>query len=319
MPFVIGKSKKALVDILVLVDTSPSMYHHLEKLGISLSHFLSAISDYDWQMAFTSVDHGDHQAVSEGGFYEESWRDHISDLFPSFGSLMQLEDGESVLNQRILTSQTPNYQDIFFHTLSHSPERNCYRPPYCHEYLEQPLRSLKSALERSFLDNKDFFRPQADFVSLIITNEGERDEDKERATSAKEVQKTFYEVFPSQAKKFLAFNIIVKDRSCLKEENEKGERASLGEQIGELADLTGGENMSICSDTYDSFLQVMSQHIKSSLENSLVLSENLIPETLELEFEGGRQIPWDLYGRKIVFREKIEEKMPGWLYYRVFK
>ncbi len=317
--FILKGSQKPLVDILLLVDSSKSMYHHLDKLGKSLSHLLSVIQDYDWQIAFTSVDHGDH--VSMESRLQQQWKDHLGSPF-KFGALMPLDNGQKVLKEKILNKQTVNYENTFYHTLSHSPELNCERPPYCSGGLEQPLRSLKSALERQRLDNNSFFRPKADLVTLIITNDEERFEDSKRATKAQEVVDTFNDVFQGLKKKFINFSILVKDETCRIKEEERQRRnktARLGKIIGELSTLTNGDNIDICSEDYGTQLEKISKHIKINLENSLVLDELPIVESVHVDFGQSQEIPWSIDGKKVIFKGKIKSNTSISIHYKIRK
>ncbi|MCZ0932580.1 MAG: hypothetical protein OXJ52_05450, partial [Oligoflexia bacterium] len=128
------KMKKPKLDILVVADTSGSMYHHLNQLGHSLSDLLSVISNYDWQIGITLADHGDHRDPSS---LQQNWRDYVLKQDSGrFGSLMHLEDGHHLLNAKILKPQITNYERVFLHSLSHIPQIECHRPPYCSNYLE---------------------------------------------------------------------------------------------------------------------------------------------------------------------------------------
>ena len=296
------KNKKHKLDILVVADVSGSMYHHLNRMGGSLSSLLSVISNYDWQIGITLADHGDHQ---DPNALQQSWQNHtLKQASGRFGALIQLEDGKNLLNRKFLNAQTPHYEKIFLHSLSHIPKIDCERPPYCSNYLEQPLRSLQSAIKRSVLDNQKLFRPQADFVSIIITNEEERKEDPSRATSAEEVLDSFSKYFPHSNKKFIAYNIIVKDESCLKSERAKGGTAHIATSIASLAELTGGSNVSLCSQNYDSELRKISQDIKQKIENTVVLKKEPVPKSVEVHFLKGPQLKWRLSGKNIIFENK---------------
>lgn len=295
------EEKKAMVDILIVADTSQSMSHRLSQLGRSLSDLLSVTSDYDWQIGITSADHGDHQDPSR---LQQSWRDYISAPKGRFGGLMNLENGRRLLDRKILTPETPNYEGVFLHSLSHDSKRECHRPPYCHPSLEQPLRSLKAAMQRALLDNASFFRPQADFVSLIISNEEERAEDRNRATSAQQVVQTFNEIFGHLEKKYIAFNILVMDESCLQRESSHTNRVDIARSIAKLAEITGGYNISLCSQNYGQTLRELSRHIKNSLENSIVLKKEPIPASIQIEFLEGAELSWEQYGRNIIFENK---------------
>ena len=295
------QNKKAKLDILVVADTSGSMYHHLNRLGNSLSDLLSVISHYDWQIGITLADHGDHK---NPGALQQSWKDHFENSRGRFGSLMRLENGNRILNKKILKPQTSNYEKVFLHSLSHIPKIDCNRPPYCSNYLEQPLRSLQTAFKRSLLENQDFFRPQADFVSLIITNEKERREDPSRATSAEEVIESFSRYFSDQNKKFIAYNIIVTDSSCLQSELSKGGTASMSPSIALLAELTGGSNVSLCSKNYGMELKKISQDIRQQLENTVSLKKAPVPESIQIHFLEGPRLKWKISGKNIIFENK---------------
>jgi len=315
------KQNQPLVDILVVVDSSKSMYHHLNKLGRSLSSLLSVIHNYDWQMAFISVDHGDNKSSDHliRISVQQKWQNHLTSKEPSYGRLMRLDDGQSLLKATILTKKQDNYEDIFYHTLSHIPEINCSRSPYCSGGLEQPLRSLKAAIERQQVDNASFFRPKADLVTLIITNEDERMGDETRATQAQEVLDVFHQVFQGLNKQFINFNIMIKDNQCRAKELRKGQIASIGKAIGKLSVLTGGENIDICSADYSNELEKISHHIKFNLENSLVLKNQPVPQSVRIDFKGSNKIPWSLVDKKITFKGKIKSDTSVSVYYKMAK
>ena len=317
--------KKRLLDILLVLDSSASMNHHLKKLGIRVFSLLDSISDYDWQIGFTTADHGDHEVTERknknriSSLPEAKWEDQANDSKSSFGKLMQLE-GKPVqlpdkswwfraLDQRILNSETANYEELFLYTVSHFPDLQCDWPPFCQKPMEQPLRSLKSAMERINFDNADLFRPEADFVSLIISNEEERLEDPDRATSAEEVTDTFNNLLKPLGKRFFAFNILVLDKECRESERNWGPKAvtaSLGVKIGKLADLTGGENISICSDDYGPSLKKISKAIEIFVEQSVDIEESFVPGTLKVEFLDGDPIDWELVGNRLIFKREPE-------------
>ena len=295
------KREKPKVDILFVADTSGSMHHHLSQLGQSLSSLLSVISNYDWQIGITLADHGDHENPKA---IEKNWRDYVlTENSGRFGSLMPLEDGQRFLNKTILKAYTRSYEKVFLHSLSHSPKIDCNRPPYCSNYLEQPLRSLQSAIKRSVLDNQNFFRPKADFISLIITNEDERKEDPSRATTAEDVLNSFLKHF-SDSKRFIAYNIIVKDINCLNSERAKGGIAHIAKSISRLAELTNGANINLCSQNYGSELRKISKDIKNKLENTVTLKKEPIPESVQIHFIKGPQLEWRLSGKQIIFENK---------------
>ena len=314
----IEKTKDSLLDILIVVDPSSSMQPHLQKLGKTLGALFTFIPDYDWQMAFITADHGDHENVLEDtSYYEDRWEDNATQ-FASFGSLMHLETSGRILRQKILNQNTEDYKSIFFDTLSHSPEINCSLPPFCQKYLEQPLRSLKSAMERTHLDNGSFFRPQADLISLIITNEDERSEDSKNATTAKDVVSTFDRLLKPKQKRFFAFNIIIMSETCLQEELKTVKKANIGNKIKELAELTGGFNISICKPNYQENLKSISKYIETIVEKSVEIEANIIPSSLKVRFLNGPPVPWRISGKQLIFEKKLRKSTQIQLHYQVF-
>ena len=321
-----AKERKA-VDILADLDSSGSMDHHLGKLGGRVSSLLDFISDYDWQMGFITADHGDHKITKKANrdiisslpdsLPEDRWQDHVKDPKASFGKLMPLELAVQltskswkfqIFNQRILTPETSDYKNIFLSTVSHLPIKDCDKPPFCQRGLEQPLRSLKSAMERVTVDNGELFRPDTDFVSLIIANEEERAEDSGRATSAQDVVDTFNALLKPMGKRFFAFNILILDEECREQEEDRGGSktltASIGVEIAKLADLTGGKNISICAEDYGPALKKISEIIEVLVEQSVDIEEPFVPESLKVEFLNGEDIPWKLSGNRIIFERE---------------
>ena len=303
--------KSSKLDILILVDASESMYHHLTSFGDSLRELLSVISNYDWRIGITSTDHGDHGKTTVRTSREAKWDDSVNWHAEKgkFGTLMPLQKNHHELSQeRFLTKNVPNYENIFRLTLSHQhlDERFMF-PPYRQDPLEQPMRSLKSFIERVRLNQRpggtsDFFRVDADFVAIILTNEDERLEDQARATTAYHVMDTFNNLLGYLGKKFFAFSFIVTDNYCLEQEKDRAKGyLSLPRLIPQLAHLTGGYNSSICSDNYGRDLKELSRYVKRSIENSVLLKHDPAPETVQVEFLSGREIPWKLVGRKIIF------------------
>ena len=311
--FRIKKStRESILDILIVVDSSGSMERHLENLGESLSGLLSVIQDYNWQIAFTTADHGDqHNRNNLSTTDQDEWKDHLGTLF-SHGTLINLDNGKNTINQKILNKKTKNYEDIFYHTLTHEDKQDCKRPPYCTGVVEQPLRSLKAAIERSGVENHGFFRKAANLVSIVITNEDERSNDQKRATKAQDVINSFDKRFKNLDKKFVHFNIMVKDAACKSQEKNshwEASKATIGHIVGELADKTGGKNISICSQDYGSQLSAISKHIKSSLENSIVLLKQPIKNSIKVTFrrKGQNKLSWSVYGRTIVFKGELHK------------
>lgn len=313
------RSHQTSVDFLVMPDSSKSMLHRLENLGPSLSDLLYVISDYDWQMGLSSVDHGDYKPKFR---YQADWREHVSQGRGHFGTLMNLENGSRFLSEKILNPRMPDYENVFLHSLSHISKINCSRPPFCSNPVEQPLRSLKSAIERAFLDNRALFRSSSEyFISILATNEGERKEDSKRATTAEEVISAFNRQFQNSNKQFLHYSIVISDEDCLRKEKKQNLSAGISYASIELSKKTAGTGavMSLCNENYGSGLRTISQHIKNKVENSFFLKKTPVPDSVELHFSKGPQVSWSLRGREILFDDKNFENIEGTVSYQALK
>lgn len=323
------RQKKRQLDAQIVIDPSYSMDHHLIDIGERLFPLFTFIPDYDWQMGFINTNHGDHDVVKADGsewkkhYVQAKWQDHIDGFF-AYGRLMPLEAKPTIvhkgatglsttihgtlLDQRILTPQTPDHEKVFLYTVSHFPSRHCKSPPFCQGHLEQPLRALKSSMERVNYDNRDLYRSNTDLVVIIATNEDERPGDQGRATTAQDIVDTFNTYLKPLGKRLFVFSILIKDETCLKQELEESQSAKIGKMVAELADLTGGFNISICDPNYGEALKDISKAIKTFVEQSVDIEEPFLPKTLQLEFLDGDSIPWTLSNNRIIFeREPLQD------------
>ena len=329
--FVLVGGKKIKLKMLIIMDVTESMFHHLRNFGRTHSDLFFFLSDYDWEVAFGTADNGDHE--NPFASHQQRWNDHASEV-GRFGALMNLEDGNKILNAKVLSSKMRNPERIFHHTVSHVSGIDCRRPPYCQGVLEQPLRSLNSAIERASLDNTYLLPSEEEgvetaVVSVIATNDEERSEDRERATTALDVEQTVYRVLGPSVN-FIAINILIKDTTCLGVERararethinqwgkpsrrQRRQRArtngtnsqlvNIGTSIMELARRTGGRNISICNENYGPILKEVSEYIRDSLENSIVLKKEPVPGTVEMDFGEDPKLDFKRHGRRIVFEK----------------
>ncbi|MDE0119965.1 MAG: hypothetical protein OXM55_08175 [Bdellovibrionales bacterium] len=288
------------LEFVVVLDASQSMDDNLKKVGENLQPVLSYISDKKWRMVFMTADHGDHT-----GNTSDIWESYHGDQ-ARFGKFMRLEKRGSILDQLILTDTTPEYEQIFKDTLTRRSPSECDLPPGCHGPHEQPLRSLKAAFSRYETDpsHKSFFQADTDTILLIMTDEDERRQDPQSATTAEEVIHTFKNMFKGKRKRLFAFSLSIQDESCYEEERRgifSKKTAAYGHIIGRLAELTGGQNVSLCSKDYGAALARISQITRSLIESDLVLQKLfLLPETVRVSLDPiQEQVSWNLFGRKI--------------------
>ena len=304
---------KINVDILFVLDVSTSMKKNLEKLGSSMQSFLSHIKDFEWKIGFTTADHGDH--VKRKGRVGEEKAHSYSGSDPHFGRLMRLEYREKVLSETVLHKDNNFSDTIFYDTLTLNNKDRCSFPPFCQGDHEQPLRSLKAAIE--IKENKKFFTSD-NVVAVVITNEDERDEDKDHATTAQDVVQSFNSKFPD--KNFHGFAISVESESCYESQKKKNKsKVSYGKYVQKLASLTQGRNVGICNNDYGPSLDLVSKIIRKNILGNHVVLKAGSPEkgSVKIEIHPVQNTQWQVQGRKIVFIPALKKGTSVSVRYRV--
>ena len=274
-PQVVDTMSNAEVDILFVIDGSRSMNYFLaeEEMRNKFQSFISDTKHLDSRILFTSARYYRPQGFS--GIFRR--REGLN------GKALNLQNAEGLLEEKYLTADREDYEEVFFHSLSRSKRRGeCRLPPGCTDRNEQPLKALRS----SFLSNQDLLRESADFAAVIITNTDEaRVDSRNEGDLVESVVREFETVFGNH-KRLFVFSIIVlpergmeemarEDRSndrfddrrregreeqstsiessCLREQKQAQpgflglfRESAPGLKISELARKTGGGNFSIC-------------------------------------------------------------------------
>ena len=293
------------LDMVFVLDVSPSMKKNLEKLGQKMNSILSYISEFDWQMAFTTADHGDHIKTTRGGeviISNEDWRNYDGEQ-PYFGQFMNLEYRGQIINETILKKENNFHRDIFYDTLT--MEGGPSLPPFSQRGHEQPLRVLKSVFER--YEDEPFPRKKGITMAIVISNEEERVEDSDQATTAEEVQAAHNAAYPG--KKFYGFGIIVDSESCYKQQKGGIRRrvAEYGRRLARLAEVTQGRNISICSADYGPALQGISRLVRTKALNNVYLKTALPQESsVQVSIQPAQSVEWRVEGRYIVFDSPLK-------------
>ena len=305
--FYIGDLQDRFVDFLFVLDASPSMSDDLAHLGQGFEDLISQVKGSKWQMAFTTADHGDHnygEDLSTGKkiFPQQQWKDYQGDQ-PYFGHFMHLEYQGQKLSEMILNPRISDYVNVFKDTVSRQDE-NCSLAPYCQGALEQPLRVLNSSIERLAQAESDspMLKNSEVLVSFIVTDEDERLEDQEHATTAQEVLNSFKRLFPE--KSFHVFTLLIQDEKCLAQQKKYSPQSAFGEKISELAKITNGKNISLCEENYGPPLQEVSALLRKLIESVELKEEPVLKAGVKVEFiKGKSQENWKAVGKKLVFKE----------------
>jgi hypothetical protein len=306
--FHIGNLHDRFVDFLFVLDVSPSMADDLVHLGQGFEDLISQVKGSKWQMAFTTADHGDHnyeEDLSTGKkiFPQQQWKDYQGDQ-PYFGHFMHLEYQGKKLPEMTLNPQISDYVNVFKDTVSRGVDEKCLLAPYCQGSLEQPLRVLNSSIERLAQAESDspMLKNSEVLVSLIVTDEDERLEDQEHATTAQEVLNNFKKLFPE--KSFHVFTLLIQDEQCLAQQKKHSPQSVYGEKISELAKITNGKNISLCEENYGPPLQEMSALLRKLIESVELKEEPVLKAGIKVEFiKGKNQENWKAVGKKLVFKE----------------
>ena len=306
--FTVDELSSKSVDFLFILDVSPSMTDDLAHLGKSFESLMSQIIQSNWRMFFTTADHGDHDAHKIGDkivFTQQKWSDYQG-TEPIFGRFMNLEYKGKVLPQKYLDMRTPDFINVFRDTLTKTPGEDCSHAPYCQGSLEQPLRALKSVLERVAQDSSSGIREKADVISFIVTDEDERKEDPLSATTAQEVVETAKKLFPQ--KMFSAFSILIQDQQCLDQQRKHSPDSVHGKKVSELAELANGKNISLCEADYGPPLEDLSTLLRALIEGFFLAKEPISSEDIKVEFLNKKASSknWRLRGKKVIFPEGLE-------------
>lgn len=270
------KERNSKVDILFVVDNSPSMYQEQKKLGARFSSFISALSTVDWQIGFTTTD-------ASNGTYGIK------------GSLLDL-NGRA--GEKILTPDTPNASHVFSQTVQRK-ESNCSF--VCPTSDEQGLLATIFSMEKSLTENKEFFRDNTDIVVVYISDEDELSTGPREATKPKDVLDTFHGLW-GQTKSFAAYGIIIEpnDLDCLKENRDQGTTAYYGTHVSQLAALTGGITGSLCQADYSRTLEEISNRVRELVDSFELKSVPVGDVKVEL-VPVQPSIRWRLEGNKLIF------------------
>lgn len=269
------RDQASKVDILFVVDNSPSMATEQRLLGSRFRSFISAMNGVDWQMGFTTTD------VS-GGRYGLK------------GSLLDLSGHAG---QRVLTPSTPLPEQVFQATVRRAESSCTFNCPTSDE---QGLKASIMAMQKSTTENRVLFRPGVDLVLIYISDEDELSSGPSRATKPREVVNAFTRLW-GQTKALAAYGLIIEpnDQDCLDQKRDEGSTAYYGKHVFDLAKLTGGMTGSLCQSDYSSTLEEISQQVRQ-LVDSFELRDT--PKAIEsVTLIPAQNIGWRLDGKRLKF------------------
>lgn len=262
------------VDILVLIDNSPSMFEEQQKIGETISSFFNQLGDVDWKVGITTTD------ISGG-------------TFSTNGDLLKFDS----TNSYVLTKAVPDYKRAFLKTITRK-ESDCYSN--CASSNEQPLRAAMMAMDKRDTQNQGFFRAGADLALVIISDEDEMSTGPAGATTPNDLISHFGSTWGS-SKNFAAFGVVIVpgDTNCFSKNTAGG--GNYGDFVSELAGKTGGLIGSICDSDFGPTLSKIGKKV-SNLLTSFELSEYPLEGSIHLTSLPQQSLEWHLESKKIVFK-----------------
>ena len=275
-------SSEKIVDLLVVVDNSTSMTPDQEKLSREFANFVQAISDADYRIGVITTDTDSSGNENRPGFHGNL------DIVESTGL-------------RYISKQDSDPERLFAELINRKETQVCEdsgrKASMCPSFEEKPLLAIKQAIDKRNTSNLGFFRKGADLGVIVITDEDESDlSSSGNYFSAQDLLDHFSKEF-EESKKITSFSISILDEACLvlqrKDVNNENS-VKYGERVGELSNLTGGFNSSICSDNYGEAIQKISNYVERNLIPIIVnVPETIVLDSVELKIMTPDGVPFE--------------------------
>ncbi len=269
-------AESAKVDVLFVIDNSTSMLEEQSKLSAALASFIGSIARLDWQIGITTSD------VSNGPHGLK-------------GELVTMKGSAA----KILNKNIPDYEELFKSTVVREEVIGCTND--CPSADERPLEAIRMAIDKQNGDNAGFFRPDADLVTIILSDEDEGS-DGLNAISAGDVLDHFTLAFGVD-KRLTGFGILIQpgDTACYDSQVKTG--GHYGLRATELATLTGGVTGSICDSDYLNTLASIGERVRE-VSSTVTLRELPMPETIQLRMSPfDPDLSWSIEGQTIRFNK----------------
>ncbi|MEQ1875523.1 MAG: hypothetical protein ABL958_02685 [Bdellovibrionia bacterium] len=226
-------------DILFIDDNSGSMYPEQQKMGDRFPNFLASLSNLDWRIAITTTD------VTANG---------ARGSFLDFSGWL-----------KILTPSTPNKETLFLNTIRRNETGN------------GDERGVYAA--NLVIDNRDqngFFRPDAHFAVVVLSDEDERSNagtNNSYPLESYDQPQTFKNNVASKlgaSKTVSVHSIVIRpgDQACLTQQNQdQTYRGYFGTVYAQLTQLTSGVLGDICASDYGAQLTTIGNQIVKNISS----------------------------------------------------
>lgn len=269
------------VDILIVDDNSASMIYEQQSMAKRMSTFLNQLSGLDWRIAITTTDP-----------YHKTWGD---------GRLLAMK---GLTNQFMITSAMPaqQAQKVLGDTIQRSEQGNAS---------EQGIYATFRAVERSFAtaanNNKTFFRSDANFATIVISDEDES------AKEHRNIPENLVNYIQSKwASKIFAFHSIITKPGDTKCQSTYG--ATFGVTYQKMSLLTGAGTVggaiigSVCEADYGSQLKGIGDSVQQmqKIINLQCQPEGSVDSAVTVKLNGSNYTaPYQVQGLKLVFASNL--------------
>ena len=246
------------LDVLLIIDDSPSMYADARKLAVKLKGFVDHLknSNIDWQMciATTSVDDDLGQIEASNGksgygYYGEHGE---------HGEPIRWQGGNS---DHILKKNSGDLNQIFIDTIDYLFDNTHHKTG--RSRYEKGIKAMNFSIQED--NNNNCYRDKAALSVIVISDEDESDRKNTPQSFIETVENTF-----SPGKRLTVHSIVVTDEQCTIEqygpEDSKLNHTFIGKKYMDLSNLTGGSIQSICLNDYTAALNDIYKKIDQSLD-----------------------------------------------------
>ncbi len=241
-----------IIDILVVVDNSPSMEKDQKKLSKGFESFVSSISNANYRIGVITTDTDSEDEEDTQGYH---------------GNLALVE----ATGKKFIEKSDNNPSQLFSDLIRRDETTDCgsFWGQPCASFDERPLYAIKMAIDKRNTVNTGFFREGADIGIVIITDEDETDFSDGTYYSAENLLSHFENEFQG-SKEISAFTIAIPegDSACHETQSNQengGSAVAYGIRVGELSTLTGGFFVNICDENFSSSLSLISNYMKKNL------------------------------------------------------
>ncbi|HEY8270652.1 MAG TPA: hypothetical protein VIG33_07160 [Pseudobdellovibrionaceae bacterium] len=263
------------VDILWVIDNSGSMDNSQTRLANSFSAFISK---------FMTTDSDFHMAVTTSDAF-------LAPYDAQYANFSRIRDGVGSVHSGVfvMDKNTPDMESVFLKNIKQGIKGSGD---------ERAFSSFKATLSDPW--NASFRRPDAFLAIIIVSDEDDFSHNdstnglksyyfSENYNDAKmySVQSyvddlTNYTANAGAGKNFSVNTISILDSVCLAQLKDSAQK--IGQRYIALADATGGQKISLCSD-FSQSLQVLSESIVE-LSSVFQLTREPLPETISVVVDG---------------------------------